>query len=184
MIWKNVRHRLRLAWRDALVAWRFDVLVEKGVTFKYVETISFGRHTTVQSGAYVYGSRTGEAVVFEDGVVLAPNVVVLGEGGVRLGAHTHLGPNVVLTTQYGDARAEMATASPKVRAAPVRVGRGCWVGSGAVLMPGATLGDGCVVAPNSVVFGAWPDGSRLSGNPARATGQAGAVGASKKREAA
>ena len=167
MILKNVRHHLRLAWHNLVIAARHDVLLERGVTFKHIESIAFGVHTTVQSGAYIYGSRKGAPVRFGDHVVVAAGAMVLGEGGVTVGDYTHLGPRVVVTSQYGDSTTEMMTATPTVRTEPVRIGRGCWIGSGAIIMPGADLGDRCVVAPGSVVYGRFPDGSKLSGNPAR-----------------
>ncbi len=167
MIVKNVKHRLRLAWQTLVVTARYDVLVESGVTLKYVDSISFGAHTTVQAGAYVYGSRRGHRVRFGEGSVVAAGAMVLGEGGVTVGAHSHLGPHVVVTSQYGDSSEEMVTASPTIKTAPVEIGRGVWIGSGAVVMPGAVLGDRCVVAPGSVVYGRWPEGSKLAGNPAR-----------------
>jgi acetyltransferase-like isoleucine patch superfamily enzyme len=61
----------------------------------------------------------------------------------------------------------MATGSPGIKTLPISVGRGCWIGSGAVLMPGTKLGDGSVVAPNSVVYGSFGAGVKLSGSPAR-----------------
>jgi acetyltransferase-like isoleucine patch superfamily enzyme len=167
VIGKNVRHRLRLAWQNLQIAARYDVLLEPGVTLKYIDTITFGIHTTVQSGAYIYGSRKGASVSFGDHVVVAAGAIVLGEGGVTVGEFTHLGPHVVVTSQYGDSTAEMLTASPTVRTDPVHIGRGSWIGSGAVVMPGARLGDRCVVAPGSVVYGRWPDDTKLAGNPAR-----------------
>ena len=99
--------------------------------------------------------------------VVAAGCMVLGEGGVAIGAHTHLGPHVVVTTQYGDSTGEMITGSPRLKVAPVVIGRGSWIGTGAVIMPGTVLGERCVVAPGSVVFGVWGDGVTLSGNPAR-----------------
>jgi len=50
---------------------------------------------------------------------------------------------------------------------PVRVGNACFIGFGAVLLPGTILGDGCVVGANSVVRGEFFDGSIIAGNPAR-----------------
>ncbi len=167
MILKNVRHALRLALTNLRVAARWDVLLEKGVTFKYAETVSFGSHCTVQSSVYVYGSRSGKRVELAHHVVLAAGCVVLGEGGLHIGPYTHLGPGVVLTTQYGDSTTEMMRESVQLKTRAVRVGAGCWVGSRSVLMPGVVLGDRCIVAPGSVVFGEWPDDTTLSGNPAR-----------------
>lgn len=167
MIGKNVLHAIRL-WRHNLwLMWRYDVLLERGVTTKYVDSIAFGKHATVQSGSYIYGSRFGHPVRFGDHTVLAPGVIVLGDGGFELGESSHLGPRVVVTTQYGDSRSDMLSPRTKLKYLPVKIGRGCWIGSGSVVMPGVTLGECCVVAPNSVVFGKWPDGSHLAGNPAR-----------------
>jgi len=167
MIGKNVRHRLRIALAGWRLAARWDVLIEKAVTIKYGGTLQFGEHCTLQSGVYVYGSRTGKACVFEHHVVLAAGSVVLGEGGLTIGAYTHLGPRVVLTTQYGDSASPMTTPSPTVKTLPVELGRGCWIGAGSVIMPGVRLGDECVVGPGSVVYGNWPARTTLSGNPAR-----------------
>ena len=175
MISKNVRHALRLFWTNLRVMRRHDVLIEKNVTIKYDECLRVGRHVTLQSGCYLYGSREGKSVVLGDFVVIACGAIVLGEGGVELGAFTHLGPGAVITSQYGDSNGAMAAAQPQVKTAPVVVGKGCWIGSGAVLMPGAELGDECVVAPNSVVFGRWSAGSRVGGNPARRMGRTGAL---------
>jgi acetyltransferase-like isoleucine patch superfamily enzyme len=168
MIVKNLRHRLKLFWQSARLIRRYDVLVERGVTIKYADSMSFGRHCTLQSGAYLYGSRSHRPVRFGDYVVVAGGCMVLGEGGLEIGDFTHLGPHVVLTTQYGDSASDMCRPDPQVKYLPVTVGRGCWIGAGAVIMPGTVLGDRCIVAPNSVVFGLWPAGRRLAGNPARA----------------
>ena len=49
----------------------------------------------------------------------------------------------------------------------ITIGRGCWIGVGAVILDGVTLGDHCVVAAGSVVsesFGAY---SVVAGAPAR-----------------
>lgn len=167
MIGKNVRHRWRLLWHNLRMMWRYDVLLESAVTMKYVESIEFGRHTTVQSGCYVYGSRFGHRVRFGDHTVLAPGVIVLGDGGFHLGDYSHLGPRVVVTTQYGDSRSDRLSPHTTLKYAAVSIGRGSWIGSGSVVMPGTTLGECCIVAPNSVVYGRWPDNTSLAGNPAR-----------------
>jgi acetyltransferase-like isoleucine patch superfamily enzyme len=167
VILKNVKHRLELALTNVRVAARWDVLIEKNVTIKYWKTLSFGEHCTLQSGVYVYGSRSGNRVEFDHHVVVAAGSTILGEGGCSFGAFTHLGPGVVVTSQYGDSDSEMSTAAPTVKTLPIRIGAGCWIGSSSVIMPGTDLGDNCIVAPSSVVYGKWPAKTKLSGNPAR-----------------
>ena len=167
MIVKNIRQHARLFHQLWLLAWRYDVLIEKGVTAKYVDTVSLGRKCTLQSGVYIYGSRRGNRVEIGDFVAIGAGGMLLGEGGVSIGNYTHFGPHVVVTTQYGDRSTEMCQEETQLKYAPVRLGRGCWIGAGSVIMPGTMLGDRCIVAPNSVVYGTWGDRVALAGNPAR-----------------
>ncbi|MBI4196750.1 MAG: sugar O-acetyltransferase, partial [Deltaproteobacteria bacterium] len=50
---------------------------------------------------------------------------------------------------------------------PVRLKRGCWIGVGAVIMPGVTIGQNAIVAANAVVTRDLPDNMIARGIPAR-----------------
>lgn len=50
---------------------------------------------------------------------------------------------------------------------PVVIKKGTWIGQGAVICPGVTLGENCVVAANSVVRQSFPPYSVISGSPAK-----------------
>ena len=167
MLLKNIRQRIRLLGNSYYIARRYDVLLEKAVTIKYPKTLSFGRMCTVQSGTYIYGSRFEDRFVrVGDEVVFGANCMVFGDGGLEIGDGVHLGPNVVITTQVGNREASRGNrAALKYR--PIKLGKCCWIGAGAVLMPGVVLGDFVKVAPNSVVFGRAADHAVLSGSPAR-----------------
>jgi hypothetical protein len=49
----------------------------------------------------------------------------------------------------------------------VEIGPGCWIGTGAVILPGARIGRNVVVAAGAVVRGAVPDHAVVAGAPAR-----------------
>jgi acetyltransferase-like isoleucine patch superfamily enzyme len=51
--------------------------------------------------------------------------------------------------------------------APVRIGRGSWIGARAMILPGITVGSRVMVAAGSVVTRDIPDDSLVAGNPAR-----------------
>jgi acetyltransferase-like isoleucine patch superfamily enzyme len=51
--------------------------------------------------------------------------------------------------------------------ADTRIGKQCQIGAYAIIMPGVTIGDNCVVAPASVVMRDVPPNSLVAGNPAR-----------------
>lgn len=52
--------------------------------------------------------------------------------------------------------------------APIVIGNNVWVGRGAVILKGVCIGDGAVVAANSVVTGNVPPRTLVGGVPARA----------------
>lgn len=47
------------------------------------------------------------------------------------------------------------------------IGNDCWIGREAIIMPGATLGNGVIVGARSVVTGKVPDYAIVAGNPAK-----------------
>jgi hypothetical protein len=49
----------------------------------------------------------------------------------------------------------------------VEIGPGCWIGTGAVVLPGARIGRNVVVAAGAVVRGTVPDHAVVAGAPAR-----------------
>lgn len=55
---------------------------------------------------------------------------------------------------------------PNPQKGPVIVGHDVWIGQSVTLMPGITLGTGCVVAANSVVTRSIPPYAIVGGNPA------------------
>ena len=76
-----------------------------------------------------------------------------------------LGPRVVITNAK-------FPASPRTKAslAPVLIRKGAKVGANATLLPGITLGAGCLVGAGSVVTRDVPDDTIVLGNPARPAG--------------
>jgi maltose O-acetyltransferase len=50
---------------------------------------------------------------------------------------------------------------------PVRIGRNVWIGGGAILLPGITVGDDAIIGAGSVVTRDVPAGATVAGNPAR-----------------
>jgi len=89
-----------------------------------------------------------------------------GPGAITIGDETVIGMRVLLVTSTHDIAGPGRRASP-ARSDPVAIGRGCWIGAGAVVLPGVTIGDGCVVAAGAVVtHDCEPDGL-YAGVPAR-----------------
>lgn len=52
-------------------------------------------------------------------------------------------------------------------ALPVKIGDGCWIGGGAVILPGVNIGAGTVIGAGSVVTKDMPEHCVAAGNPCR-----------------
>lgn len=52
-------------------------------------------------------------------------------------------------------------------AEPIRIGQGCWLGGGVIVLPGVTIGDGTVIGAGSVVTRDIPANVVAVGNPCR-----------------
>jgi lipopolysaccharide O-acetyltransferase len=52
--------------------------------------------------------------------------------------------------------------------APVHIGDNVWIGEGVCILPGSTIGKGCIIGANAVVKGSFGDNLIIAGIPARA----------------
>ncbi len=52
-------------------------------------------------------------------------------------------------------------------ALPVKIGNGCWIGGGVIILPNVTIGDGSVIGAGSVVTKDIPPNCVAVGNPCR-----------------
>ncbi len=50
-------------------------------------------------------------------------------------------------------------------ALPIKIGSGCWLGGGVIVLPGVTIGEGSVIGAGSVVTKDIPENSLAVGNP-------------------
>ena len=53
------------------------------------------------------------------------------------------------------------------RKGQIIIGNDCWIGRGATILGGVTIGDGCVIAAGSVVTKSFPDNVIIGGVPAK-----------------
>jgi maltose O-acetyltransferase len=99
-------------------------------------------------------------------VFLNFNCVILDVVAVSIGEATQIGPGVqILTADHPRDAATRATGLEFGR--PVRIGRNVWIGGGAIILPGVTIGDDAVVGAGSIVTRDVAAGATVVGNPAR-----------------
>ena len=93
------------------------------------------------------------------------NCVVLDVCEVRIGTRTLFGPAVQVYTASHPLDAELRKTRELGR--PVTIGSDVWVGGGAIICPGVTIGDRAVIGAGSVVTKDGPADVLAVGKPCR-----------------
>jgi maltose O-acetyltransferase len=100
------------------------------------------------------------------GVFLNFNCVILDVVAVSIGDKTQIGPSVqILAADHP--RYPAARAAGLEFGRPVHIGRNVWIGGGAIILPGVSIGDDALIGAGSVVTRDIPAGAVAFGNPAR-----------------
>ena len=132
-------------------------------------------------GRIVFGKRVG---ILGDFTVVNPanvtigehcginhGVFILGHERIEIGSHVVLSARVMLIDTgleiAGFAKAEF----PGHTSAPIRIEDGAWIGAGAIVLAGVTIGRKSVVGAGSIVTRDVPPYSVVAGNPARVIGR-------------
>lgn len=104
--------------------------------------------------------RRGRAVYPGD----MPACYIQAINGIEIGDETIIAPGVGLISANHDPE-NLDSHLPND---PIRIGRHCWIGMNAVILPGVQLGDFTVVGAGAIVTRSFPQGHcMIAGNPAR-----------------
>jgi acetyltransferase-like isoleucine patch superfamily enzyme len=171
------------------------VLCERDVRIKHASYITAGRRLNLEDGCEIVGlSKRG--IVFGDRctvgrlATIRPTNVLLDEPGegllmgdnsnigaysfigcsgfIEIGSNVMMGPRVTLlaeTHNYGDTHRTMK--SQGVSRSTILIEDNCWIGAGAQVLPGVTIGRGSVVGSGAVITRDVAPYSIVAGVPAR-----------------
>ncbi|MFI6318429.1 acyltransferase [Nonomuraea sp. NPDC050556] len=128
-----------------------------------------GAHVTVSAGL-VPGLDLGPELVIAigSGCTIGRGSHLVGHECIIVGADVVISPNVYITDQnhsYADPYTPIGRQWAENQ--PVSIGDGCWIGTGAIILPGTHLGRNVAVAAGSVVRGEFPSHCVIAGAPAR-----------------
>lgn len=108
----------------------------------------------------------GHHVHFGNRVYANFNLTLVDDTHIYVGDCTMFAPNVTVATA-GHPIAPCLRKYGIQYNASVRIGKNCWIGAGALIMPGVTIGDNTVIGAGSVVTKDIPSNVVAVGNPCR-----------------
>lgn len=108
----------------------------------------------------------GRHVHFGRSVYANFNLTCVDDTHIYVGDYTMFGPNVTIATAGHPILPELREKAYQYNM-PVHIGRCCWIGAGAIILPGITIGDNVVVGAGSVVTKDLPSNVVAVGNPCK-----------------
>lgn len=108
----------------------------------------------------------GKHVHFGKGVYANFNLTLVDDTHIYVGDYTMFGPNVVLATAGHPILPELRPLAYQYNM-PIHIGKNCWLGAGAIVLPGVTIGDNTVIGAGSVVTKDIPANVVAVGNPCK-----------------
>ncbi len=94
------------------------------------------------------------------------NLTLVDDAEIFVGDGTMFAPNVVVATAAHPILPILRENALQYNMS-IRIGKNCWIGAGAVILPGVTIGDDTVIGAGSVVTKDIPSGVVAFGNPCR-----------------
>ncbi len=122
------------------------------------------------AGCYIepplYANWGGHHVHFGHHVYANFGLTLVDDTHIYVGDYTEFGPHVTVATAGHPLLPELREKGYQYNL-PVHIGRNCWLGTGVIVLPGVTIGDGTVVGAGSVVTKDLPAGVLALGTPCR-----------------
>ena len=95
-------------------------------------------------------------------VVVMPGCLMMSAGGITIEDGAMIAANVQLISNNHDLYERQV-----ITCKPVHIGKNAWIGAGATILPGVTIGDNAVVGAASVVTKDVEADTIVAGNPAK-----------------
>lgn len=94
------------------------------------------------------------------------NLTLVDDAEISFGDNCMVGPNVTIATAGHPILPQLRCQLLQYNL-PVHIGDNVWIGAGAIILPGVTVGGGSVIGAGSVVTKDVPGGVVAAGNPCR-----------------
>lgn len=153
--------------------------VGKGLQLTFLPEVSGHPEIHIGSNVKVFGTLAissgrifdnprlivGDEVQLGHYVIFSVNKEIIVEDGVGIASECYIADNDGHPADPGKRLEGLPPGTEDIK--PVRICRRAWIGRGATVLKGVTIGEGAVIAARSVVFHDVPPFSVAMGNPAR-----------------
>jgi len=150
----------------------------RDVHFRKPQNISIGKSTSFEAHSIIsvwestFNSNTDAEISFGEKCVIGEYNHITAANGISIGNNLLTGRWVTISdNNHGLSTLDDMKIAPVERAisskGKISIGDNVWIGDKATILSGVTIGDGAIIAANSVVTKDVPAYSVVAGNPAK-----------------
>ena len=133
-----------------------------------IKRISIGKRSRIFPGIRMEALEGG-SIIIGNNVAIEQNVHIISHSiPLKIGNDTTISAGVFISNvnhKYDDI--DKSVMDQGIQKQETVIGDSCFIGYGAVILPGTILGNHCIVGANSVVKGNYPNNSVIVGAPSR-----------------
>lgn len=153
-------------------------LVFSSIYLKGGKHITIGNHTIINKNAVItawekyYEQKLSPQIIIGNNCKFGEYLHLTCSNKITIGDNLLTGRWVTITdNSHGKLSEKSLIEAPAVREiyskGPIIIGNNVWIGDKATILPGVRIGNGVVIAANSVVTKDVPENSLAAGNPAK-----------------
>ena len=154
-------------------------LIRRPFVVRGERLVAYGLGLTTGVGcrleAFAVNDDKHKRIVFGNNVQINDYVHISAIEKVDIGDNVLMASHVYISDnshgQYKGVEGDTAPSVPPIKrpyfVAPVKIGNNVWLGEGVIVMPGVTIGDGCVIGAHSIVNKDMPANTVAVGSPAK-----------------
>ena len=146
---------------------RYGALVSPRAEVEVSRNLKLGKRARISSFVKIK-TFSGPLSIGEEVAIATGCFISADRGGISIGRDTQIGPNcTIVSSSFRFDKLDTPIRDQPKGSLGVHIGPNVVLGAGVVILDGTHLGQGVVVAPNSVVSGRFEDNVVIDGSPAK-----------------
>jgi acetyltransferase-like isoleucine patch superfamily enzyme len=130
------------------------------------DNVTIAKNSVLQCTGVI--ARKGIGIKIGNNSAVGAQSYLGGQGGIEIGNDVIMGPNVnIFSENHNYSNSEVIIRKQGETRKSVKINDNCWIGAGSIILGGAEIGEGCVIAAGSVVTKSFPSNSIIGGVPAK-----------------
>ena len=143
--------------------------IRKGVEISKTDgaILTMGDCCTIDRNAVLLLTKPKPVLNIGNNVTIGRNTIISIKDKCSIGSYTLIGPFVQITDNNHSTNRENLIKFQRAAIKPITIGQDVWIGSGAKVLGGVSIGNGAVIGANAVVTKDVPPFAIVGGVPAK-----------------